>query len=320
MNRGFKRQTIKKILRNKVKQWLNSLPESLIPVGEKNVIVCGGAISSLLMGETPNDYDLYLKRRSAVKVFADYYVEVFNSSNTLRAINNYQPVVQERDVVNIQNVTEERIKIVNKSAGVAAENQGVYQYFESQSESRTEDFFDSIAQHPVEMVEEIVEELQDKKKSKYRPVFLTDNAITLSDKVQLIIRFYGEAEEIHKNFDFIHCMSAYDYETDELFIPQEALEAILSRTLVYKGSLYPIASIFRTRKFIDRGWRITAGQMLKMIWQVNELDLKNLEILQEQLIGVDQAYMHELIYTIQQEKGKNIDSIYIAKLIDEIFE
>src|SRR3546814_8968134 len=37
----------------------------------------------------------------------------------------------------------------------------------------------------------------------YRPVFMLTNAITLSDKIQIVLRFYGEADAIHENYDFV---------------------------------------------------------------------------------------------------------------------
>ena len=48
---------------------------------------------------------------------------------------------------------------------------------------------------------------------------------------------------------------------------------LLARQLVYQGSKYPICSMIRTRKFLQRGWHINAGQYLKMAFQVSELDL-----------------------------------------------
>ena len=157
---------------------------------------------------------------------------------------------------------------------------------------------------------------------KFRPVFISDNAITLSDKVQLIIRFYGDTDKIHENYDFVHAKCYYDYAENKLVLPQAALEATLSKTLMYEGSLYPIASLFRIRKFIERGWRITADQMHKMLWQVNELNLKDPAVLRDQLMGVDQAYMSELLRIIENEERltKRIDSVYLAKLIDKIFQ
>ena len=61
------------------------------------------------------------------------------------------------------------------------------------------------------------------------------------------------------------------------------------------GSKYPLCSIIRTRKFIQRGYTINAGQYLKMAMQLNELDLKDVSVLQDQLIGVDSAYFDMVI-------------------------
>ena len=114
-------------------------------------------------------------------------------------------------------------------------------------------------------------------------------------------------------------MCYYDYAKDTLGLHPEALEAVLSKTLIYKGSLYPIASLFRIRKFYERGWRITAGQMLKIVWQLQDVNLKDPAVLREQLIGVDQAYMHQLLRALETTTDR-VDATYVAKLIDKIFE
>ena len=62
--------------------------------------------------------------------------------------------------------------------------------------------------------------------------------------------------------------------------------------------------------------------MLKIIFQVSNIDLNDLNVLRDQLIGVDQAYMHELLEVIKHEvnAGKKIDATYLAQLIDRIFD
>ena len=216
-----------------------------------------------------------------------------------------------------------------KSAGVAGEDQAPYQYFESSTEGDTDDFMASLQSEEIsggdgsvaEAVAAAADVTDKNKKGSYRPVFLSENAITLSDKVQLVVRFYGEPSQLHENYDYAHAMCYYKYATDELSCPQEALECMLSKTLIYKGSLYPLASIFRLRKFIARGWRISAGQMLKIMFQISKLDLSDSKALYEQLIGVDQAYMHQLIRALEnREPGTRIDATYLASLIDQIFE
>ena len=120
---------------------------------------------------------------------------------------------------------------------------------------------------------------------KYRPVFMSTNAITLSGKIQIILRFYGDPDEIHKNYDYVHCTNYWESKEGKLTLRQPALEALMARELRYVGSKNPICSMIRMRKFIRRGWQINAGQILKMVMQISELDLKDIRVLEDHLTG-----------------------------------
>ena len=154
---------------------------------------------------------------------------------------------------------------------------------------------------------------------KFYPRFITDNAISLTDKIQLITRFTGEPDKIHSNFDYAHAMCSYSYKTNTLNVNQEALESMLSRTLIYRGSLYPIASVFRMRKFIRRGWKITAGQILKIVFQINRLNLRDVSTLTDQLTGVDLHYMSALLTRLNGKDFFELDHSYVCTVLDEIF-
>lgn len=148
---------------------------------------------------------------------------------------------------------------------------------------------------------------------KYLPVHFSSNAITLSGDIQLVTRFSGDVQTIHENYDFVHCSCSFEYASELVVLPAEALEAILTKTLIYRGSKYPLSSVIRTRKFIQRGWFINAGQYLKMLFQLNEMDLKDIDILREQLIGVDLSYFDALIRELS-----NYDELTIDVLIDAV--
>ena len=167
------------------------------------------------------------------------------------------------------------------------------------------------------------EEEQKPEKPKYRPRYFSTNAISLSDGIQLVIRFYGDASEIHTNYDFVHCTCSYDYKTNEVNLPAKALEAIINKELYYCGSKYPLCSIIRSRKFITRGWTINAGQYLKMCLQLNEINLKDLKVFADQLAGVDSAYFNAAIARIQEKQEKEpdfkIDNTYLFEIINRIF-
>jgi hypothetical protein len=378
---GMKSSTIKSVLRDQLNSWISTINEPEVrELTEKNAFVTGGAISSMLLGEMPNDFDIYFKTKEAALAIATYYVQDFN-----RRVNNqyktdlklykqhedyvkqlagyyesegkefvdtskwppkpvkpmHETLVKLEDRVNCKGVIENRIIVYAKSAGVVSETQSEYKYFEQHGEFEADDFMRSLKadegvqseieyqqfrEDPIGYTATLANEVKrppgkppGEIVGKFRPVFLSENAITLSHKMQLVVRFFGTPGEIHENYDFAHCMCWYDLEKDHLELPSEAMQCVLSKTLIYKGSLYPIASIFRIRKFIERGWRITAGQLLKIIWQISSLDLKDSRILREQLIGVDQAYMKQLLLALEKKDVK-IDAIYIVKLIDEIFE
>ena len=67
-----------------------------------------------------------------------------------------------------------------------------YKYFEMRPEEEQQDFMESLG---------ALESSDDK--PKYRPVFLSQNAITLSDRMQIVIRFHGLPNQIHDNYDFV---------------------------------------------------------------------------------------------------------------------
>jgi hypothetical protein len=290
---GKKRKNIVKNINTKLQQWVDSIfDEKLREAIRKDAIVTGGSIASMYLGEPVNDYDIYFRTKETTKLVADYYVNYFTTENPGRL-----QIVEDKD---------DRIKIFIQSAGVLL----------APHESLSESFDDD---------EKQIEELGDEPshdKMLYKPIFLSQNAITLSNKIQIIVRFYGTPEEIHKNFDFIHAQCYFDYKSQELVAPAEALESMLSRTLVYKGSLYPICSIFRAKKFANRGWNIGAGELLKMAFQISELDLTSIEVLNDQLIGVDSLYMIKLIEALSSvatTHPEKINSQYVIALIDKIF-
>lgn len=310
---GRKKNGIRIELKKKVEDWINSIDdENLRQEVAKNVIVTGGSIASMLLGERVNDYDVYLKTKESTKALARYYVKKFIELNGEKFDNmtiSYKPEVQENKIKNIKGIEEERIVIYMKSAGVASETQDDYDYYEMRGMDDATEFATTLA-----------EEIQDDSKPKYRPIFLSQNAITLSDKMQIVIRFYGNPDEIHENYDFQHAKCWYDYDKNHLHLDPEALECLLSRTLIYRGSLYPVASIFRMKKFLERGWRISAGQQLKIMWQISELDLKDPDTIREQIQGVDAAYLYQLTDALCKTDPEKIDSAYVSTIIDKIFD
>ena len=285
MSKGMKAKTIKEMCRVKLRPWIESITDPKVKYAvTKDCIVTGGAIASMLQGEEVNDYDIYFKTKETALLVAMYYTGIYNKNPTATA--NVRVLTSESETL------RKIERVIDKDR--------VLMFIES----------DGVAKATVD--------------APYQPVFLSENAITLSDDIQIIIRFHGSAKEIHENFDFIHATCSYELFEDKLVLPPEALESLLSKDLQYHGSLFPICSMFRLRKFIQRGWSITGGQMLKIGWQISELDLSNLETLRDQLIGVDTFYFLQLISAIQEAKRDDssfkLDASYVGEIIDKIFD
>jgi len=334
---------IKIILNKKFESWKESIKNDKVrSLVEKNTIITGGCIASLLLKEEIKDFDFYFKDYETCLAVANYYTNEFISTHThLKIIPSVDTNAKDLE-------GNPRVRIRIQSAGVVGENTNdkQYQYFEgrmTQSELDSslmpagEEYIDEAM--PPSMREQVQQTMSDgdevdagqigslhgasSEKGKFRPVFLTDNAITLSDKIQLIIRFYGQAEDIHKNYDFVHCTNYWDSETKKLVLKPEALESLLLKRLYYIGSKYPLCSFIRTRKFIQRGWYIDAGQMVKICFQISKLNLEDLYVLEDQLTGVDQAYFTQMITYMRAEQVKDsnwvVDLPYLVSIIDKIF-
>lgn len=363
----MKRKTINAIITRKINDWLDSIDdETLVSKLRDNIIVTGGCITSMLLNEDVNDFDIYFKNKETTKMVAEYYTKKFNEKNKNKTTNigtsakawvldgedvdlwkqglkkidefafgyahiPYSEISEwvykesedeEVEKINktylhvsgmINNTSKDRIKIMINSDGIAEDSD----YIADNNEYDINTYLDALSDGD-SIPEETMEE-----KEKYRPIFLSTNAITLSNKIQLIVRFYGNPEDIHSNYDFVHATNYWDSLTSSVVLKQEALEAIMNKELVYVGSKYPIASLIRTRKFIKRGWQINAGQFVKMAWQISELDLNNIYVLEDQLVGVDSIYFLSFIDSMKtrmfKDKNFKLTGDYLTTVIDKIF-
>lgn len=309
----MKKKTIRLVINNKINDWLSTIDDDVLRNRmKKNIIVTGGCIASMLLKEKVNDFDVYFRDKETTKLVAEYYLKKFKENTKVLSIINANMYVDAQ---------EDRVSIYVKSAGVATENSDKtsYGYFEMMPDYEAENYTHKVVGEIEDTYDETNEQAQEVEDNSYRPVFLSTNAITLSNRIQIITRFFGDPEEIHKNFDYVHCTNYWKSWDNELVLKQDALEAILARELRYVGSKYPLCSILRMRKFIQRGWTINAGQILKAVMQLQELDLKDIDVLRDQLTGVDSAYFTQVINRLKEKGAEKIDSAYLIEIIDRIF-
>lgn len=290
----MKSKTIRATLQKKTDEWFATIEdEALRQQVRMNTIVTGGAIASMLLKEPVNDFDIYFRDMATAKAIAEYYVAKFV------ATTGHPMKVDDEDG---------RVRIVTET-GHRGETAGDVRALTDSGE--IEDAY--------EEANELALKAEDDGAPKYRPVFMSTNAITLSHKVQLVLRFYGEPDEIHQNYDFVHCTNYWTAYDDKLVLRADALEALLARELRYVGSKYPVCSVMRLRKFLKRNWTINAGQILKMIMQISELDLTDPKVLEDQLTGVDSAYFCQLISCLRERDPEKVNVAYLVEIINRMF-
>lgn len=292
-------KNIAKALNAKLTDWCKHIDdEVVIKVIKENAIVTGGALVSLLNSEKPNDYDIYFKTLESCKAVAEYYAKKWNESH------------EDKSEVTVEITNDRVICNISQKKGLVLDEE------ENGIDDNTEPYASENDENPTQPNPEI-------QKPKYRVRYITNNAISLSDEIQLVIRFWGSVDQIHENYDFEHCKCSYDYKTNSVNLPVKSLECILNKELFYSGSKYPLCSIIRTRKFISRGWTINAGQYVKMALQLNELDLKDINVFKEQLVGVDSMYFNQAIDAIIKKQNEDssftIDNNYLFEIINRIF-
>ena len=269
-----------------------------------NTVVTGGAIASMLLGEEVNDLDIYFKDREIAKKVAHYYI------NTMKEKLGTTDQVSR---VEVMDNTTGGVDIVIKSMGVVSDDSGGtgdYDYFEGRTENDVNEFFNKYKKVAGKNDEG----------PKHAVSFISSNAITLKNDIQIILRFCGDPSEIHKNFDFAHCTNYWTSHTGTVY-NEEALSALLERRLYYIGSRYPVASLFRIRKFVERGYRISGGEILKIAYDVSKLDLDEAHTLKDQLCGMDLAFFSQVISMLNnREPGTTIDRTYLFSVVDRVFK
>lgn len=329
------KKTMKQVFNKKVHKWLETVTDKKVKEAiKKDLIITGGCFTSMILNEDINDFDCYFRTKETVLLVAQYYADLWNKEHrpkrtgrgdfskvlVLDGANPSQEILdfyqikrlQESQAVMISNTPPERVKMIFPSDGVTGDPE------EANSSEELGMSHGTVVTEVDEIkAEEVIAE------EKYFPVFISSNAITLSDKIQIVVRFYGEPDEVHDTYDFAHTKAYWCSRENKIVIPEEVYETTINKTLRYTGSKYPVCSVFRLRKFINRGWRINAGQLLKICMQISELDLMDINVLEDQLIGVDSLYFMQLIEQFRRKKEKNdsfvLSSGYVLSIIDKIF-
>lgn len=278
------RKTINKAIHTKMVNWLKTITDAQLKKDLRGcILVSGGAIASMLQNQSVNDFDVYITDVDVLKRLMVYYT---------------QPVDLEVLDWRYDKAFVGGYEDVARNVAIRTLREGQLKTFVRNGGHKTTTAIE---------------------KGSYSVAFVSANAISLSDSVQIVTRFWGNCDTVHRTFDFIHATNYWTFK-DGCVFNKEALESLLTQRLVYQGSLYPLTSIIRAKKFIKRGWNIGASDLLKIMFQIAELDLRDIDTLTEQLIGVDVAYFSALLETLEGVNLKEVSNEFICQMIDKSFE
>jgi hypothetical protein len=323
MNRKFIAAKLDRVF----SKWVSSIENDEVrTIASEHSYIAGGAIVSLFLDEKPKDYDIYFDDFTSMLKIINYYVNKYNaaieSPCPLQDSNCIKMYFNEEQIKDIGYQKLETLNVNNYSS--------ILEYIEfcSDTADSKKIFFsdlENMKDKSLTLRGYQVGTIYNKDASKVIKYF-SSNAISLPGKIQLVMRLYGSHEVIMNEFDFEHCKCIYDqksYRQDRIKVGDNTLEAILNRELVYTGSKFSLSSFFRIKKYIKRGWSINAGQMLKIAFQMNKLDLENVGVLKDQLTGVDLLYFDNFISQMkdhmEEHKMDKVDETFLFDLVEKIF-
>lgn len=133
----------------------------------------------------------------------------------------------------------------------------------------------------------------------------TPRAVSLNRSGQpfQLIKLFGTVEETFDKFDFTINMCAlnytYNYEKNELksefVMDNRFMSDLASRSLIFNPkTLYPINSLFRVKKYKERGFKINTYEMMKIALRISQIEIKTIGDIKNQCIGLSSAIAVDL--------------------------
>jgi hypothetical protein len=111
------------------------------------------------------------------------------------------------------------------------------------------------------------------------PMFYTDRAISLCEDFQIILKDYGDPEEVCSRFDYVHCMGYYFPSNNELNVTLDTKISAERKILIYNiTSTTPITSAYRMAKLIESGWKIQKHEQSKLLININKYQFNDGEM------------------------------------------
>lgn len=164
----------------------------------------------------------------------------------------------------------------------------------------------------------------------YKCVATTINAVTFEkissyssrkQVIQLIRAGHLINECIYdtiSNFDFTINMAAYDLLGDGIIAHIDFYKDNMKRKLVFnEDSIYPIVSMHRAIKYIERGYKLSGYEQVKIALAINNLKMKDYRDLKVQLQGIDTSIFQSITDKLMEEPNNEYDYEIFKKSMKE---
>lgn len=144
-----------------------------------------------------------------------------------------------------------------------------------------------------------------------RFICITDKSITFKyneTKIQLIHQsYYNDVLEVFSDFDFTVNMIGYDFENENISLDCKALQHLSQRVLsVNTNTKFPLISVLRVNKYLERGYTISKKEMFKLLLSVNKLNLESYDEVVKNLGGM---YGISISEVFNQDKEFSIEEV-----------
>lgn len=148
----------------------------------------------------------------------------------------------------------------------------------------------------------------------------TESALSVridEKRVQFIKAVTGAPDAVIGKFDFTICQGAFL--PDQSFILGECfLQHLSQRRLVFNlAAEFPICSLYRTRKFIGRGFQFSGIEAIKLGLSIQKLKIDTYADLKKQLLGIDTSFLKELTDSLDSKAQLKYDLNEFQTLFEE---
>jgi hypothetical protein len=134
--------------------------------------------------------------------------------------------------------------------------------------------------------------------------------------------FNTNGPELIKDFDFSVCMARFDFKSEEFEFDPRFLVDLARKELHFNPECrHPIGSMFRLKKYLEKGFNLDACEMMKIILVINQLEFNTNKDLMDTLDCIPDAslrgHLENIIAVPTTDECSSIKSVSDHQKIQE---